>query len=264
MKNYCYPTVSIFDGLQIKAEQVLANQKNSKFGVTDSVKKSHVIYRGSGGMDIASALVTNMVAELNTLRNTKFSGNMKIKDSRLDEFEGLAAGIIHKHLNVLPLEVLTDEDFWRFIAVLPMMELVAWRHPTLGNNNFGLTQGRGFLRCLPYRMFIRADIAFRSSNGTDYDLASNKDFGQDQWASHVIAQQYGMVPILVKSMLHYFAGIRSRKVKQPTQIDREIAKELNQIRSIQVFEFFEKESEFDQIISEIGVKSELSVNGLKK
>jgi hypothetical protein len=254
-KNYCYPTLNVLSGLQVKLEQEKAFLKNGKYGIPESVKKTFVVWKGSG-IDITAAALAKMSSELDTLLNSSFSGTMKKKDSRLNQFEGQASSIVHENLRDMPLEILADEDFWRYVAIVPMFAIVAWRHESLGNNNLGLTAGRGFLRCLPYRMFIRADIAFRHSDGADYSLATAHASMVDQWASHVLAQQYGAVPRLVQIMLAEFEELRKRKVKKPTEIDREIAKELSQIRSIQVFEFFQNDTEVTKIVSEVSTSSE--------
>lgn len=259
-KNYCYPSLSILNGSQVKSEQEKAFLKNGKYGIPESVKKTYVVWKGSG-IDVTSAPLAKMNSELTSLLNSSFSGTMKKKDSRLDKYEGMAASIVHQNLKDLPIEILADEDFWRFVAIVSMFEICAWRHESLGNNNFGLTGGRGFLRCLPYRMFIRADIAHRYADGTSYGLTSAHGSLVDQWASHVLAQQYGMVPKLVKVMLEQFEDIRKRKVKKPTDVDREIAKELRQIRSIQVFEFFQEEAPIVKIVKDVSASSETKIAG---
>lgn len=259
-KNYCYPTLSVLSGLQVKLEQEKAFLKNGKYGIPESVKKTFVVWKGSG-IDITAAALAKMTSEFEILLNSSFSGVMKKKDSRLNQFEGQASSIVHENLKDMPLEILADEDFWRYVSIVPMFAIVAWRHESLGNNNLGLTAGRGFLRCLPYRMFIRADIAHRHSDGVDYSLATAHGSMVDQWASHVLAQQYGAVPRLVQVMLSEFEAIRKRKVKKPTDIDREIAKELSQIRSIQVFEFFESDTEITKIVSNVSASSEEKILG---
>jgi hypothetical protein len=259
-KVYCYPTLSVLNGLQVKLEQEKAYLKNGKYGIPETVKKTYVVWKGSG-IDITSAPLAKMSTELKTLLESAFKGTMKKKDSRLDKYEGAASSIVHENLKDLPIEILADEDFWRYVAIVSMFEIVAWRHESLGNNNFGLTAGRGFLRCMPYRMFIRADLAYRYSEGDNYDLTSAHGSLVDQWASHVLAQQYGGVPKLVKVMLKEFETIRKRNVKKTTDIDREIAKELRQLRSIQVFEYFEDEKELSGIVSEVSSSSEKKILG---
>jgi len=259
-KSYCYPSLSILNGSQIKSEQEKAFIKNSKYGIPEAVKKTYVVWKGSG-IDVTAAPLAKMNSEMTALLNSTFSGAMKKKDSRLDKYEGMAASIVHQNLSDLPIEILADEDFWRYVALISIFEIVAWRHESLGNNNFGLTGGRGFLRCLPYRMFIRADIAHRYSDGANYNLTSAHGSLVDQWASHVLAQQYGSVPRLVKVMLEQFEDLRKRKVKKPTDIDREIAKELRQVRSIQVFEFFQDEAPIVKIVTDVSASSESKIAG---
>jgi hypothetical protein len=257
-KNYCYPSLNVLSGSQVKSEQEKAFLKNGKYGIPESVKKTYVIWKGSG-IDVTAAPLSKMSSELISLLNSSFPGSMKKKDSRLDKYEGMASSIVHENLHDLPIEILADEDFWRYVAIVSMFEICAWRHESLGNNNFGLSAGRGFLRCLPYRMFIRADIANRYSDGTNYGLTSAHGSQVDQWASHVLAQQYGNVPKLVKVMLEQFEDLRKRKVKKPTDVDREIAKELRQIRSIQVFEFFQEEKQLVTIVAEVSASSESKI-----
>ena len=259
-KSYCYPTLNVLSGLQVKLEQEKSFSKNGKYGIPETVKKTFVIWKGSG-IDITAAPLARMASELENLLNASFSGAMKKKDSRLNQFEGQASSIVHENLKDMPLEILADEDFWRYVSIVPMFAIVAWRHESLGNNNLGLTAGRGFLRCLPYRMFIRADIAYRHSDGANYSLSTAHGSMVDQWASHVLAQQYGAVPRLVQVMLSEFEAIRKRKVKKPTDIDREIAKELSQIRSIQVFEFFQSDTEITKIVSDVSASSEEKILG---
>jgi hypothetical protein len=258
--NYCYPTLSLLSGLQVKVEQEKAFLKGVKYGVSESVKKTFVVWKGSG-IDITAAAIAKMTAELDVLLKSSFSGTMKKKDARLNQYEGLASRIVHENLKDMPLEILADEDFWRYVSLVPMFAIVAWRHESLGNNNLGLTSGRGFLRCLPYRMFIRADIAFRYSDGKNYDLTSAHGSLVDQWASHVLAQQYGAVPRLVQVMLAEFESLRKSKIKKTTEVDREIAKELCQIRSIQVFEFFQSDSEIMRIVSDVSSASQSKILG---
>lgn len=257
--NYCYPTLSVLDGVQLKNEQLKAKAQNGKYGLSQNTLKSYVTYKGNG-INTAETRINLAIREMNELRDSRFNTPMKTKDAKLDEFEGLASSAVHRNLKDLPLEVLTDEGFWRYMAVVPMFDLIDWRHPTLGNNNFGLTPGRNFLRCLPLRMFLRSDLAWRLSEGKDYSLATSFKAGVDQWASHVIAQQYGCHPLLVRVMLESFADLRTRKVKQPTQVDREIAKELKLIRSVQVFEYFEDATPLKEILAEVTKISEAKVN----
>jgi D-serine dehydratase len=91
-KNYCYPTLNVLSGLQVKLEQEKAFLKNGKYGIPESVKKTFVVWKGSG-IDITAAALAKMSSELDTLLSSSFSGAMKKKDSRLNKFEGAVVGV---------------------------------------------------------------------------------------------------------------------------------------------------------------------------
>lgn len=235
----CFPTLSITSGLRLKQLRMESKEKNDSYSISVLTINEYVVYEGSG-IDITKNLLEKLSDSLADLRQSdkRFNRVLENKDRSFDIFEGLGSAITHKTLKDLPTEILVNEGFWRYVANTYLFDLITWRHPTLGNNNFGLEGGRQFLRCFPYRMFIRGDIAYRQSNGKNYDLAHLEGIGQDQWASHVIAQTYSCHPDLVSVLLNEFKNIRSRKVKKSLQIDRQIAKDLKRAKSVIAFEHF--------------------------
>jgi hypothetical protein len=242
-EGYCFPTLSLTAGLRLKQLRLEAKSKNDSFSISELTIREYVLYEGSG-IDITKNLLEKLRDSLVELResDTRFNKVLDNKDRNFDVYEGLAAAVAHQVLRDLPVEVLVNESFWRYIANTYLFELIAWRHPTLGNNNFGLEGGRQFLRCFPYRIFIRGDIAHRRSRGENYDLAHLDGIGQDQWASHVIAQNYSCHPELISTLLAEFKNLRSRKVKHPLKIDRQIAKDLKRAKSVITFEYFDESS----------------------
>jgi len=238
-EGFCFPTLSTTSGLRLKQLRIESKEKNDSYSISTLTINEYVVYEGSG-IDITKNLLAKLLDSLMDLRESdkRFNRVLENKDRSFDIYEGLGSALTHETLKELPTEILVNEGFWRYVANTYLFEIVAWRHPTLGNNNFGLEGGRQFLRCLPYRMFIRGDIAYRQSNGKDYSLAHLDGIGQDQWASHVIAQTYSCHPELVWVLLNEFKKIRSRKVKKSLQIDRQIAKDLKRAKSVLAFEHF--------------------------
>lgn len=238
-EGFCFPTLSITSGLRLKQLRLESKEKNDSYSISASTINEYVVYEGLG-IDITKNLLEKLSEGLVELRESdrRFNRVLENKDRSFDVYEGLGSALTHETLNELPTEILVNEGFWRYVANTYLFELITWRHPTLGNNNFGLEGGRQFLRCFPYRMFIRGDIAYRQSNGKDYSLAHLDGIGQDQWASHVIAQTYSCHPELTSVLLNEFKSIRSRKVKKALQIDRQIAKDLKRAKSVIVFEHF--------------------------
>jgi hypothetical protein len=238
-EGYCFPTLSVTAGLRLKQLRLEAKEKNDSYSISELTVNSYVVYEGNG-IDVTKNLLEKLQDELFDLKNgdPRFNKVLDNKDRNFDIYEGLASGTTHRILKDLPSEILINEGFWRYVANTLLFELIVWRHPTLGNNNFGLEGGRQFLRCFPYRMFIRGDIAYRYSDGENYDLAHLDGIGQDQWASHVIAQTYSCQPELVSVLLNEFKNIRKRKVKGSLKIDRQIAKDLKLAKSVIAFDFF--------------------------
>lgn len=238
-EGYCFPTLSITAGLRLKQLRLESKEKNDSFSISPLTINEYVVYEGSG-IDITKNPMEKLTDALVELRESdkRFNRVLENKDRSFDVYEGLGSALTHEILKELPIEILVNEGFWRYVANTYLFELITWRHPTLGNNNFGLEGGRQFLRCFPYRMFIRGDIAYRQSGGKDYNLAHLDGIGQDQWASHVIAQTYSCHPDLVSVLLNEFRSIRSRKVRNSLQIDRQIAKDLKRAKSVIAFEHF--------------------------
>ena len=262
--DFCFPTVTPLNGVAIKSARVEMLENSGSYGVSESFLSHHVDFRGAG-IDITAQHLVNIKNELNQLKNSKdiYQKDLRNRDPLGDKFEGEASAIVHKNLKDLPIDILMSQDFWRYLALVPFFEITAWRHPTLGSHNFGLSEGRSFARCFPYRMFIRADISYRFSQGKDYNLATAYSAGQDQWASHVIGQSYACQPELIDEMLKSMRGLRNRKIKKATQVDREIAKELKLARSVLLLEYFEDSLSIAKILEPIVRISESKINGAK-
>jgi hypothetical protein len=114
----------------------------------------------------------------------------KLSDQKLspDEVEGILAIKLHTILSELPAIVLTDPDFWRYVAVNELSEFVFWRD---GSNcsqaSFGLESARRIPDCVPLRMFNRIHIIKTSSIGVSDEKLQRLAIsgGADFWQSHV-------------------------------------------------------------------------------
>ena len=255
MKNFSYPSVSVIDGLELKRDIENNFQEIGKYVLNERTRKKYIVFKGSHS-DVATNKVEVAVEQIETLREDKYQSSNKF-----DQFEGEAAEILHKNLKDLPLSILSDFDFWRYVSIVSMFDLIVWRMGSTHNNNFGLSNS-SVKRCFPYRMFIRADLAYRFSEGKDYKLATQGATGQDQWASHVISQTYGCSPYVVEKMLGEFVKLRTPpKTPKPTEVDREIAKSLCAARSVYVMEFFDYKNPINDILNQIVVDSKVKING---
>lgn len=148
-----------------------------------------------------------------------------------DAFEGVMAVELRDRLAGFPAFVLTDDDFWRYLAVRGMYEFVAWRdgkkdgRPALAS--FGAATPQVNYDCVPLRMFIRADLATLISAGTDLepvDLAAVS--GTDLWRSHILRVRASYAPLYVKELL------RSQEDGElPSLVARELAKRIRRLNT---------------------------------
>lgn len=141
-------------------------------------------------------------------------------------FEGEAAGALHAALRDLPVEVLDDPGFWRYVSLAKLWWFIEDREaaPIGRGNHMTYIDGSHPTECVPLRMFLRAQSI---RDGDDYSLASSMDNATDFWRSHVIRVQTGTAPPLARS----FASLQAR-VRMPTTPElRPFARRVNRLWS---------------------------------
>jgi hypothetical protein len=117
-------------------------------------------------------------------------------------FDAEACVIVHQLIPNDP-ELLADDGFWRWLALGPLQEIVAWRFPpaprktsdgeplppTFNRENFGVgVSPRQRSECFPYKLWIRAELGRVDDGGDKYRFARRGDV--DFWTSHVLRQAY--------------------------------------------------------------------------
>jgi hypothetical protein len=144
-----------------------------------------------------------------------------------DAFEGAAAGKIHATLRQLPLEILDDPGFWRYLSVSHFWELVQWRESgafAKGWDNYRpYIDARRQAECVPLRMFLRGQIALRDGG---YALAAAVEKGTDLWRSHIVRVRTSYSPVLAQSLV-----TMQRDSRLNTDDLREIAKRVQRVSS---------------------------------
>ena len=154
-------------------------------------------------------------------------------------------------LNQLPMQTLTDQDFWRFLSCHVFFEFIEWRD---GENcvlaSFGANSNRIAWDCVPYRMFNRALIAYSISNDKD-DLGYVNVPGTDLWRSHIIRVLNGFSSSMTQALLD-----KALAKQLPTPVLREIIKPLNRYRSNILYEIIDYDEALNMLELEINkVKS---------
>lgn len=199
---------------------------------------------------------------LNQLRNKllklkkKFPDKLRKKDPQGGKFESDACVIVHECLSSVDRRVLSDHDFWTYLAVDFLSDILEWRFGTDGapaqpaNYGIGTRAENMFLR-----LWLRAELG--KMPGTDpYALARSGD--QDLWRSHVLRQAYANARHVARSLLRLQDGCLPNGKKfasrlaggdEPNGI-RMLAKRLKRMRANLVFEYLSSQ-QADALVLEL-------------
>jgi hypothetical protein len=146
--------------------------------------------------------------------------------SDLDKFEGQVAGRLHFALRDVPLGIVDDPGFWRYLSLRYFWWFVTWRHsPAFTRGDYGefgkYIDGMQPTECILLRMYLRGQIAF--DNG-GYVLADKIPHSADFWRSHILRVRTGNSPVMARA----FAKEQATK-KMSTDPLRSCAKNLNRL-----------------------------------
>lgn len=157
-------------------------------------------------------------------------------------FEGRYSGGVHFALRDLPMEVLDDPGFWRYLALTEFWWFVVVREAGALSRGNIMGYVDGGRESVPFRMFLRAQ-AIRDDD--DYSLAAALPHSADFWRSHILRVRTGTVPALAR------AFVRLQVEKQMVAGDvRPFAKRLNRLWTNIVFHLWDEE-ECYQLLSDL-------------
>ena len=179
--------------------------------------------------------------------------------------EAKMAGEIHNALRHCKMDVLEDEDFWRYLALFPFRWYLVAREPELQPQDFGgfteikdketgisKRRSKSMITQLIYRTYLWGKIAYDESAKNKYARATVvAEVGGpsiDVWHSHLIRTQLGQLG----RMPHSFVDIIVQDVSEPTQMKtpaRETEKLIARIKHNVVLDIYEKD-EADLIVRE--------------
>lgn len=149
------------------------------------------------------------------------NGAQEWTDRDRDRFEGKACIELFKGLTHVPVEVLDDRGFWRFLSLRYFWEFIAWREEVPFSKGTYLKYVDATINTeavLP-RMYLRA----RAVGGNVHaELAAAVPQSVDFWRSHVLRVRTGSAPALTRAFAEKQA--EDRLVTGPL---REVAKRLN-------------------------------------
>ena len=217
--------------------------------------QKYLTQKGQAGSDIADAPLQLLNRKLmRNLQDLEKSGP-KSAGSKQTKFDIHAAPLVFETLNDLPLVILNDMDFWRYVAVHVMYDVVDWRYPKDNGSRWGSNPTQS-IRTITYAWFIRGQLC-QSFTAEEIKLV-NKVGDIDIWTSHVIAVVHGSSSAI---MYEYFR--KCVEWQTPTGgwnkwgrlAFRDLAKQLKALRSNYVFDIIDKASA-KQIVDRLALVSE--------
>lgn len=160
--------------------------------------ESLVRVKGSG-QDIDQSFVVSLRSALGALRAGWPEGFKNDKERNL--FEGKASRLVHA---MIPddSEMLSDPEFWIWLAVVHFPDLVEWRYgnPVAGTKlaNYGVGSRT---ENLLYRLWLRAELVLDVQADDRYHLAGAGQI--DFYRSHLFRQGYANARNFARALLRY-------------------------------------------------------------
>lgn len=214
-----YPTMTAAD-----ANMFLTARRN---GGPEVDHETLVHIRGPGS-ELDQAFISHLREALGTLR-AGWANGLK-NDRERNIFEGKAARLVHQ---IVPAEadVLSDPDFWIWLAVVHFSNLVEWRYGNPENGtklaNYGVgSRNENFLR----RMWLRAELALDETAKDRYHLAAAGQI--DFYRSHLFRQGYANVRNFARALLRFqYPNKDATEPRLKTLEIRDLVKRLRRMRS---------------------------------
>lgn len=190
------------------------------------------IVRTAGTGELANnAPIKELETKLRQMRK-RFPSQLKSRDPAGGKFESQACEVVHRCLESFEPAALADHDFWTWLAVTRLSDIVEWRFGARDHHakpaNYGIG---GRTENLLFRLWLRAELAKDKDAKDAYFLARSGD--QDLWRSHILRQGYANVRPVAKALLKLQAGLlKAKKLVSgdDEQGVRKLAKILRQLR----------------------------------
>lgn len=145
-------------------------------------------------------------------------------------FEGRLASAIHGWFDSLPIEVLDDRGFWRYLSVRYFWWFISWREsePIKRGNFKNLVDATLPAEQVPLRLYLRARAI---ADGQDTALAGEIPKSTDFWRSHVVRVRVGTAPNVARALATAKRDEDSRGQSLKTERLRRVARRVNRMWS---------------------------------
>jgi hypothetical protein len=203
------------------------------------------------GDPVSNQPVKELESKLRQLKK-RFPAILRSKDPAGGKFESQACEIVHQCLEGYEPAALADHDFWTYLAVAKVSDLVEWRFGARNHHAKPANYGIGSrTENLIFRLWLRADLGRDVELKDQYLLAKSGD--QDLWRSHILRQGYANARPVTKALLKLQAGLlKAKKLVSGDDEDgvRKLAKILRRIRANVELEYLSR-GEADDLVVEL-------------
>jgi hypothetical protein len=174
------------------------------------------------GHDYEAGLVGSCAASLRNASLTELRANGKLSLANAYDLESQMAGPLHATLSQLGMDMLEDEDFWRYLALFPFRWYLWAREPEMQPQDFGgyseveVESGtfrrvrKAMVTQLIFRTFLWGKIAFDEESKEPYSRATLvSGLGGpsiDIWHSHLIRTHLGQLGFMRHAFLDVIVG----------------------------------------------------------
>jgi hypothetical protein len=147
-------------------------------------------------------------------------------NSDKDLFEGTLAVAVFPFFNSIPIEVLDDPGFWRYLAIQYFWWFASWREsgPIASGNAAAYTNASLNSEHIPLRLYLRAKAVKVEDN--DVSLTAGLRHGSDFWRSHILRVRTGTAPKLTRALVEMQNDNERRLATDPL---RSYARRLNRV-----------------------------------
>jgi len=253
--DFVYYGLSAERAEQYRVARRAAKSLNGSSSIAPGEIQGFLTQKGQAGSDIADAPLQLLNRKLTRAIEEIEKSGPKNEKLKWQKFDSQAAPLVFEALNVLPFAILNDIDFWRYMAVHVMYDVVDWRYPKDNGSRWGSNPSQS-IRTITYAWFIRGQLC---QNFDSEEIALVNKVGDiDIWTSHVIAVLHGSSSAI---MFEYFR--KCVEWQKPNGgwnqwgrlAFRDLAKQLKALRSNYVFDIIDKLSA-RQIVERLSLVSE--------
>jgi hypothetical protein len=241
-----YSTISLSGAVLFSAELTASEQNQSEDYVMGFLAQN-VVEASSPGTGVERLLKLDDLEALSVSVNTQVKALISTpkKNADKDKLEGEICGLVYRALEHVPIEILDDPGFWRFIGIRYFWGFTLWRESSaLAKNNIATYfSAKSSSESIPLRLYLRAQ-AMRDSDG-QFPLAEAVSEGTDFWRSHIIRVRTGRARALAQA----FAKLQGSDRMMTDEL-RQFARRLNrQWANVIMLDYDDKQS--NDILKEI-------------